>query len=312
MGSDRLSGRQLGVAAFLGGLSRAGAAVGDWRWMAVCSLPMLLLVRLCLKKGRQGVLRGRRGAVCAGVWCACSAVLLSSLLDTVSDRMARINGDPADRVWILLLLSVPLLRMAWGRSAPFYRAAELLWLAAPVLLAGLALFALPHADPGWAAGGTGEVLPSAAETVLVLSPVLFTVPYIYKVEGTPSSGWLWGAAGTAAVLSVLTVGLLGPALAVYLPHALFVAAGAPGSGVRAEGLISVLWLLPDLILAGLLSRSWGGRFGPLCAVGLSVLLVLTGISGFFSTEFLALAAVLPALLTLVLPVGKGRVVVSFW
>ena len=92
----------------------------------------------------------------------------------------------------------------------------------------------------------------------------------------------------------------------------FTAAGVLGESIRGEGLISALWLLPDLALAGLLCRAWGGRYGPAGAVGLGLVLVLTGISNVFSPSILAAGTMFLLVLTLIIPVKKGRIVVSFW
>jgi len=85
-----------------------------------------------------------------------------------------------------------------------------------------------------------------------------------------------------------------------------------GESVRAEGLISALWLLPDLTLAGLLSRTWGGKRWASAAVALACGLAAVGVPNYFSTPFLAFGTLGLALLTLLLPSGKGKIVVDFW
>ena len=314
MGSERLSGRQLSVAALVAGLSWAGVLAGemDWRWVLLFSPGIILLWQLLVKKGEKGLLRGWSGRVLQICFCGWSALLMARVLHRAAERMVRVNGAEGAGVWIVLLLALPLLAVGWGRSAPFFRMAEILWLAVPVLLAALVLAAVPGVEWRWLAGPMGDWRKSAAGTVLTLSPLLFTLPYIYKVEQRPKTGWQMGVAAVTAVLAALTAGILSPAAAGRIPASLFVAAGALEQSVRGDGLVSALWLLPDLTLVGLLARGWGGRFGPLCATGLAVLLAAAGISPLFSEEILALGTVILAAAVLVLPAGTGRVVVSFW
>ena len=314
MNSDKLSGRQLSVAALVAGLSWTAAFAGraDWRWLLLFSPPILLLGWLLVKKGEKGLLRGKRGVALTAVYGVWSVILLACSMERTAARYARTNGTPGDALWILLLLAIPLLRMAWGRSAPFFRAVEIFWLAVPPLLGLLFLFAVPRMEWRWLIGPMGDWRDSAAAAVLALSPLLFTLPYIYKVEGRSAVGWPAGTALCAAALSAVTEGLLSPPVASRLADPLFAASGVLGESVRMDGLVSALWLLPDLTLAGLLSRSWGGRFGPACAVGVAALLVLTEISNFFSAQILAFGTLILALLTLLVPVGEGRIVVAFW
>lgn len=314
MSSDRLSGRQLSVAALVGGLSHGAvfAGVTDWRWL-LAGVPLAALVGwLLLRKARKGLFRGRSGWVLAVCYWGWSAAMLSCVLQRTAQRLQQTNGSPGDGVWILVLMVLPLLRMAWGRSAPFFRMVEIFWLAAVVLLAGLMLFSVPRVEWRWLVSPMGGWRQSLPGVVVTLSPLLFTLPYIYKVEGAVGWSWQAGLAGAVAALSAIAAGILSPAVAGQLPNSFFIASGVLGESVRAEGLVSALWLLPDLTLAGLLSRSWGGRFGPICAVGLAALVALTGISNYFSPLVLALGTAALAFLTLVFPEGKGKIVVSFW
>ena len=99
----------------------------------------------------------------------------------------------------------------------------------------------------------------------------------------------------------MTAGLLSPAVAGRLDGPFFAAAGLLGDSARLEGLISALWLLPDLTLAGLMSRAWGEKRWPALGVLLALGVSLTGLTG----GSLALAV-----LTLLVPPEKGKIVVQ--
>ena len=315
MDSDKLSARQLSVAALVAGLSHGAALCGgvDWRW-ALAAIPVgMLLSRLLIRKAAAGALfRGTGGFVLAAAYDLWAVVLLSAVMERAARRIEVANARPGDGVWILLLFALLLLRMALGKSAPFFRAVEILWLAMAVLLAAVAVFSVPRIQLRWLMGPMGDWRESAAVLTLTLSPGLFILPYIYKVEGRPRLRWQGGLGAAAAALSAVTAGVLSPAVAGRLELPFFVAAGVLGESVRGEGLISALWLLPDLTLAGLLSRTWGGRYGPAGAVGLALALVLMGVSTYFSPMILAAGTAILLLLTLLIPTGKGRIVVSFW
>lgn len=315
MSSDKLSGRQLSAAALVGGLSHGAALCGgmDWRW-ALAAIPVsLLLSWLLLRKAKQGPLfSGAGGGFLMAAYSGWAVILLAWVMERAAERLEHTNGGQGDALWILLLFALPLLRMALGKSAAFFRAVEIFWLAIVVLLAAVALFSVSRIQWKWLIGPMGDWRQSAVSLTLTLSPVLFTLPYIYKVEGAFRLRWQAALGVAAALLAAVTAGVLSPAVAGQLQTSFFTASGVLGESVRGEGLISALWLLPDLTLAGLLTRVWGGRYGPAAAVGTALVLALTGISNFFSPLFLAVGTLILALLTLVIPVGKGRVVVTFW
>lgn len=315
MDSNKLSARQLSVASVVAGLSHAAALCGgiDWRW-ALAAIPVsVLLSWLLIRKAAAGPLfRGAGGGVLAAVYALWAVVILSVVMERAARRIEIANAGPGDGVWILLLFALPVLRMALGKRASFFRAVEILWLAVVVLVAAVVVFAAPRIQWRWLIGPMRNGRESAVSLVLILSPGLFSLPYIYKVEGKSLLRWQGVLGVAAALLAAVTAGVLSPAVAEQLELPFFVASGVLGESVRGEGLISALWLLPDLALAGLLSRAWGGRYGPAAAVGLAVMLALTGISNCFSPVILAVGTAFLLLLTLVIPMGKGRIVVSFW
>ena len=87
-------------------------------------------------------------------------------------------------------------------------------------------------------------------------------------------------------------------------RAIFAAAGLLGDSARLEGLVSALWLLPDLTLAGLLSRAWGERRGPAVASAAALGLAFTGLS--LPVQGLALGGVALAVLSAVAPLRGNK------
>ena len=100
-----------------------------------------------------------------------------------------------------------------------------------------------------------------------MSAGLFVLPHLHKIEGGRGEerrglAWLGALGAVSAGLALLAAGLLHPAAAARLDAPFFTAAGLLGDSARLEGLLSALWLLPDLTLAGLLApwrfwRRWG-------------------------------------------------------
>ena len=304
MNSEKLSPRQLSVAVLAGGLSAGAAFAGaaDWRWvLAYVPAGVLagwLLIRRVGRRPLHPVLR-----VLYGAW---GAVLLAGVLDRAAGRVQSAAGGRGSMVWLLVLLALPLIWMGWGKGAAFFRAAEILWLAEGVTVAAVLLLGIPRMDWRWAVEPAGGWARSLAAGVATLSGGLFVLPYLYKVEEEPGGvhrGLVWLAAlgVLSAALALVTAGLLNPAVAAELDGPFFAAAGLLGDSARLEGLISALWLLPDLVLAGLLSRSWGEGPRPAGAVLAGLALALAGVPGWFSAEGLALGCLALGALTLTVP-----------
>lgn len=306
MSSRRLSPRQLSVAVLTGGLSAGAAAAGraDWWWLLALTPVGMALGWLLLRRVGGRPLHPALKILYGG-W---AVVLLSDVLGRAAGRVQAASGGEGGRVWLLILLALPLLWMGWGKAAAFFRAVEIFWLAAGVTAAAVLLLGAPRMDWGWALESTGSWARSLAAGGLILSTGLFALPILYKVEEEPGGthrGLLWlGVLGLlSAALAALTAGLLRPAVAARLEGPFFAAAGLLGDSARLEGLVSALWLLPDLTLAGLLSRSWGEGPRPAgaAASGLALALLLPGGLPVWalSSGCLALAA-----LTLILPPGE--------
>lgn len=310
MKSERLSPRQLRVAVLTGGLS-AGAAAGrgDWRWLlltaALGTAAGWLLLRRVGRRPLRPALNGLYGA-----W---AALLMADVLTRAAGRIQQGLGGRGGAGWLLALLAVPLVWMGWGKAAAFFRAAEILWLGTLAAVAAILLLGLPRTDWRWllepAAGGWRESLPAG---VLAMSTGLFVLPYLYKVEAEPEEGqwrglvWLGALGLLTAGLGALTAGLLSPAVAAELDEPFFAAAGLLGDSARLEGLVSALWLLPDLTLAGLLARTWGEGRRPALAALTALALALAGAAEALPPRALPLGCCALAVLTLILPPGGDK------
>ena len=117
--------------------------------------------------------------------------------------------------------------------------------------------------------------------------------------------WLGGLGVLSGALALLTAGLLGPA-AAKVDAPFFAAAGLLGDSARLEGLVSALWLIPDLTLIGLLSRTWGEGPRPALAVAAALGLALTGVADAAPGWALAAGCLVLAALTGALPPGQNK------
>lgn len=315
LNAESLSGRQISVAVLVAGLSPAAALVGtaDWPWVLVWTGVVILLAWLVLRwtKGRL-LYRGVGGGILYILYVGWSVVLASRVLGRAAQRLELTSGG-SPRLWLLLIFAVPLLWISWGKAAPFFRMVEILWLAMAATLAMLLVFGLVRVEWTYVMNGQEDWWGSALVVGEIFAPALFVLPYIYKVEGRSGKqglGWLSALGAAAAVLSIIAVGILGKA-AERVPHAFYVAAGTLGKSARCEGLLSVLWLLPDLTLVGLLCRVWGPRRWPAVGVVLSAGLAIAGVGVRISSDLCVCATLVLLLLSLFLPGGKGKIVVNF-
>ena len=314
MDHDKLSARQLAVAVLVGGLSAGAAAAGraDWRWLLACVPVGIVIGWLVLyRMGHRPLgLRPLHPAlkVLYAIW---AVVLMAGALERTAGRIWSAAGGQGDVRWLLALLALPLIWMGWGKAAAFFRVAEIFWLAAGATAAAVLLLGAPRINWTWALEPAGGWMDSVGAGAIVLSTGLFAVPHLYKVEEEPGEtrrGLLWlGALGLlSAALALLTAGLLSPTVAARLDGPFFAAAGLLGDSARLEGLVSALWLLPDLTLIGLLSRSWGEERRPALAVLAALGTALAGITALLTGAALAIGSVLLAILTIALPPGEHK------
>ena len=154
-------------------------------------------------------------------------------------------------------------------------------------------------------------MASVGAGTVILSTGLFVIPHLYEVEEEPGDvrrGLVWlGALGLfSTLLALLTAGLLSPGVAARLDGPFFTAAGLLGDSARLEGLVSALWLLPDLTLIGLFSRSWGEERWPALAVLAALGAALTGVVGLLPGAAVPFGCVLLAILTIAFPIGEHK------
>ena len=309
MNSERLSPRQLAVAVMVGGLSAGAAAAGraDWRWLLACvpvgaAAGWLVLRRVGLRPLHPAL------RVLYAIW---AVMLMADALERTAERIWSTAGGQGEIRWLLALLALPLVWMGWGKAAAFFRAVEVFWLAAGVTAAAVLLLGAPRINWSWVLEPAGGWMESVGAGVVILSTGLFAIPHLYKVEEERSGahwGLVWlGALGLfSALLALLTAGLLSPGVAVRLDGPFFAAAGLLGDTARLEGLISALWLLPDLTLVGLLSRSWGEERWPALAVLAALGAALTGVTGLLPGAALPFGCVLLLILTIALTTGVHK------
>ena len=309
MSSEKLSPRQLTVAVLVGGLSAGAAAAGraDWRWLLACVpvgvLAGWLVLRRAGHRAPHPVLK-----VLYGIW---AVVLMAGALERTAGRIWSAAGGQGDVRWLMALLALPLAWMGWGKAAAFFRAVEIFWLAAGVTAAAVLLLGAPRVNWNWVLEPAGGWMESVGAGTVILSTGLFVFPHLYKVEEEPGGtrrGLLWlGTLGVlSALLALVTAGLLSPGVAARLDGPFFTAAGLLGDSARLEGLISALWLLPDLTLIGLLSRSWGKERWPALAVLAALGAALTGAVGLLPDAAQPIGCVLLLILTIALPSGEHK------
>lgn len=263
-----VSVRQLAVTAFAGGLAPAAAGTAyGWQGIAL-AVPLILLaggisVGLAPRwSSLEGRMPGYILKVCHGSF---AVILMAKGFSRSAERLAHTGGGGVDaKVWLVVLLAVPLVWMSFGKIDAFFRTAEICYLAVLVVTAAVLVWAGFRIDwryllerPVSLAGG----MLAAAESAGLF---LFSIPYIYKEACAPGDGrraleWLAALTAGAALLALATAGVLSPAVLPLVNEPFFTMAAALGRSIRVEGLVSALWIFPDVICLGFLSRSWHQR-----------------------------------------------------
>lgn len=280
--AEQLSLRQLGVTALVAGVSvlPAGAGLG-WRG-AVLTFPLLLAVGCALWPllPRWKQMAATPWGRALGILYALSGSLLLGVeLRRCALRIIHTGGaDPAHTPWLIGLLALPLLWMAWGKGTALFRAAELYYLIAGISLAALLGLALLQGDGSRMAAPDGAGLASGLSLLGAAGSFLFVLPYLGQVQikgskGGNLLGWLAALGAIGILLPLAVAGILGPPLASQTPFPVLLMSGALGGSARLEGLVCMLWLFADYARLGLLARSWGGGQAgrtPLAPVGAAV------------------------------------------
>jgi len=306
--AERLSGRQLSVAMTVAGLSPAAglAGVASWPWMVFWFGAGVVLAWITLKCMRdEPLFSGERGAILSIIYKVGAVVLASRVLSRASGRLEVTSGG-SPGFWLLLVIAVPLLVICWGKPAPFFRMVEILWLAMAVVLALILVVGLFRVEWRYVALPSEDWPGSLWAACEILAPALFLLPCLHRVEERSDGrviAWLSALGGVSALLCLITGGILGRA-AGQLPHGFYVAAGLLGKSARCEGLLSVLWLLPDLTLAALVCRTWGERRWPVVGALLAVVLSISGLMDKISGGAIGIGILFLWVLTLFL---KGKI-----
>lgn len=310
---EKLSGRQLSLAVLVGGLSAAAAAAGraDWRWM-LAAVPVGTLLGWALLSRTKGrpLYRGAAGRALAVAYGGWAALLMAETLRRSAERLqAAFGGGRAG--WFMVLLALPLLWMGRGRTAAFLRAVEIFWLAAAVTVGAILLLGAFRVEGRCAFQSGGSWWESMLAGLGVMAAGLFALPHCHLAEEESGGrgealGWLAGLGLTGAALAGLTAGILSPAVAGELDRPFFVMAGLLGGSARLEGLISALWLLPDLTFLGLLSRSWGEQPRPALAALTALALALSGLTAGWPGWTAPAGSLVLVILTMALPGGGKR------
>lgn len=314
-----LSLRQVLAAVTLAGLSMGAAQAGqmDWKWSLVgVAVSVPLLTWVMVRVGKGPVYQGVYGVVLTAVYTSWSALTQGHVLRQAASRLEITGGSQGVLGWMILLLALPVAWMSWGKPAAFFRGGEIYWMVLVAVLVAVGLLAIPQVNvsylwPQGEGGWTSAV--TAAGTVAVAAWVL---PYIYKVspqrrEGVGAVGrWLLLLGVLAVGLAALTRGILGNG-AAGLSQPFFVTTGVMGESARTEGLLSALWLICDLVWAGLLTRVWGSGKGPLWCVVIGVAIALTGWTDGWPSMVWPIGNLALALLTVARPQGNGRIVVTY-
>lgn len=303
--AERLSGRQLSVGLTVAGLSPAAALAGtaSWPWLVFwCGVGVALAWLTLRRVGDGSVFQGASGAVLSILYKVGAVLLAARVLSRAAGRL-EVSSGGSPRIWILLILAVPLIVIGWGKAAPFFRMAEVLWLAMAVVLALVLVFGFSRVEWKYVSVPSEDWSGSLWAACEILSPALFLIPCIYKVEQRSNGRgivWMSVLSAVSAALCLITGGILGAA-AEQVPHSFYVAAGLLGKSARCEGLLSVLWLLSDLTLAALVCRVWGERRWPALGAVLAVLLALSGLTGKISENIYGIGILLLWGVTLLLP-----------
>ena len=310
--------RQVLAAVLLSGLSLAAAQAGqmDWKWGLVgvaVSVPLMTWVILRLRT--RSVYRGVYGVLLTAVYTSWSVLALGHVLGQATHRLELTGGSQGVQGWLILLLALPVLWMSWGKPAAFFQGGEIYWMVLVAVLAVVGLLTIPQVTVSYLwtqeEGGWTSAITAAGAVAMAA----WVLPYLYKVSPRQGERWAVGRwlllLGVLAVgLAALTRGILGQA-AAQLEQPFFVTTGVMGESARTEGLLSALWLICDLVWAGLLARVWGGGKGPVVCVVLGAVVALSGWTDGWPITVWPIGNLTLAVLAAMSPRGAGRIVVEF-
>lgn len=278
MGRDVLSVRQMMIllaVALLGPAADllptlAAGQVGRGGWLvAAGALPVLLIALWSAAKVFCG--RGIRAQLGrpAGYTIIIMYLFWVLLTLTVTFRLSAARTEAVGGSDLTILFALTLAAMAvWmgtGKAAALARAAEIFYLALSVVLVGVLILAALNMERKnlypmeWSAVPYGSL--SAAGMLLNIVPAAVLGRRIPQKNrsGKRACGWVIAFSIAAAMILAAVIGSVGPGLSARLeiPYLIMVQGlGIKGGFQRMEALVAALWMLSDLILAGMLVRAW--------------------------------------------------------
>lgn len=268
MSREALSPRQVAVMGFVSALAPAAAGAG-WGWQGTAlAAPVAAAAGWTAARlaGRWPALEGRRaGRVCRALCAAWGVFLMAGGLRRTALRLSSTGGGgEGAALWLTLILAAVLIWMSRSSPAAFFRTGEICLLAMYAVLTAVLVWAMFRMKAEWLAQPAVSLGGGFLAALESTGAFLFLIPYtIYYKDaergpggGRRGFGWLLAAAGIGALMAGVTAGVLSPGLLPLTEEPFFAMTAALGRSVRVEGLLSALWLIPDLMYLGLMSRSW--------------------------------------------------------
>ncbi len=321
--------------------SAAARWVGRGGWLiALLVLPVLLLALWACSKvfcgddlcARLGKPMGYTIIIIYLVW---TLFVLSLVFRVSAARMEMIYAE-APPIFFGAGVAAVGIWMGRGRASALARAGEIFYLALTVVLAGVLVLALSRVEwsnlhpVAWKSLPRGSF--SAAGILLNVAPVAILGARVPKRMRSVRKvlGWTSVFCGAVCLVLLVVLGSVGVRLCMRLdiPYLIMVQGlGIKGAFQRLEAPVAAMWLLSDLILAGMLLRAgndyvvavaserWGRWSVPviaLVALGVGWLLFPKGETlRAFCVDVLpmtgvVLGLVIPLLLTIVLRVRQKK------
>lgn len=284
---ERIAPEQVYAAALLGGLSPAVKAA-DYGWQgAALAVPVVLLAGWILRK-RVRDPKAQLGRGTRILRAVVSTMLMARGISRSATRLAHTGGGGEEaKVWLVLLLALPLVWMAMRGEGAFFRTAALWAPGMLVMGAAVLLWAFLRGEWGYALEGPASLSGGVLAAVESGGTFLFAVLYNIEKEGgeggTARAGWRFPALLAGAALFALAVSVvLSPGVLSAVQEPFFTSVASLGRSVRVDGVLSALWIVADLVYLALLSRGWGR--GALVGVIFAVILVLSGVLKYVPAE----------------------------
>lgn len=278
MGRDVLSVRQMMVLLLVSLLAPAtdllpGIAaqqVGRGGWLiALGALPLLLLAlwvcsKLFCGRGLCAEVGKPLGYTIIIIYLIWILLTLAATLRVSAVRMELIYSR-VPPILFAVFVAAAASWMGMGKVSALARAAEIFYLALTVVLAGILLLALFKVEwrnlypVEWAKLSGGSV--SAAGILLNVAPAAVLGARVPKKTRSTRSvcGWTIAFCAAIALMLAAVLGCIGSGLSARLDIPYFIMVqglGVKGAFQRTEALVAAMWLLSDVILAGVLLRAW--------------------------------------------------------